>query len=261
MVIVGEGKARTDAEWLEYAAKLLRETTFYTKEAQEEFTSGIESNMLKVQKQKKDLEKRTDVALQQEMNIDETKLKELKKKLSKIEGRPERGVETLFRLTSKNHFTLNSQVDSKSSNLISINSIILSIVVGVILPQIGADPHLLVPVIMLLITNTTSIVFAIFATRPDKAHGTDGKIRKSNLLFYGNFHHLSEEEYLEGMRDMLNNSDDLYDSITKDIYYLGLNLKRKFGFLRKSFTIFMYGLISSVLVFVICHVFFGDFTM
>jgi len=69
-------------------------------------------------------QKAEDQYLMNELNIDKKKLKSLKKKLSKIETRPEKGVETLFRLLSKNQYTLNSMIDRKSNILISINALI-----------------------------------------------------------------------------------------------------------------------------------------
>jgi len=48
---------------------------------------------------------------------------------------------------------------------------------------------------------------------------------------------------------MLNDKEYLYSSLVKDIYYLGVVLGRKYRFLRISYTIFMYGLIISVVAF------------
>jgi len=75
-------------------------------------------------------EKAIDKQLIAELGIDKEKLKELKKKLSKVEPRSERGAETLFRLVSKNQYTLNTMIDRKSNILISINALILSIILG-----------------------------------------------------------------------------------------------------------------------------------
>ncbi|GAB4232297.1 MAG: hypothetical protein Tsb0034_05000 [Ekhidna sp.] len=252
------GEKYNEIEWMNLLDSDLRHVSFNTPYASEQYQKRIEKNRDQLSKQRKKLEKKMDLALQKELDVDEEDLKRLKKKLSKIEDRPERGVETLFRLASRNHFTLNTQVDRKSGILISINSIILSIILSVVLPQIETDPHLIIPVIMILITNIVSIVYAILSTRPDKTHGAISTKNKDNLLFYGNFQHLSEEDYVREINDIMNSSQDLYDEISRDIYHLGKNLQRKFGLLRKSFNYFMYGIIASVAVFLICHLFFGN---
>ena len=77
--------------------------------------------------------------IQIDLHINKEELKSLKKKLSKIEPRPEKGVETLFRLLSKNQYTLNAMIDRKSNILISINALILSIVLGTVLDQLDKE--------------------------------------------------------------------------------------------------------------------------
>ncbi len=200
-----------------------------------------------------------DKVLAAEMSMDPAKIKELKKKLSKIEPRSERGVETMFRLLSKNHYTLNTMVDRKSNILISINAIIMSIIIGTVMNRMNEDPHLIVPIIMMLITNILSIVYAVFATRPDFTHGEKVKTssHSSNPLFFGNFHNMKEEDYVEDLRTLMYSGDLLYDSISKDVFYLGKNVNRKFNFLRISFNVFMLGIIVSVLTFIVCHLFFA----
>ena len=211
-------------------------------------------------KQDKSLEKEQDKHLMRDLNVGKDELKSLKKKLAKIAPRSERGVETLFRLASKNHYTLNTMVDRKSNILISINAIILSIIIGTVMGQLDQDPHLIVPVIMILVTNLISIVFAIFATRPALSHGNLGQTKR-NLLFYGNYMDLGEDEYVQGMNRLVNNGEELYNSISRDIYHTGKTLKRKFGFLRKSFNIFMFGIILSVMAFIACHLLFGSISI
>jgi hypothetical protein len=199
-------------------------------------------------------EKVEDKYLMEELNIDKKKLKQLKKKLAKVAPRSERGVETLFRLLSKNQYTLNTMIDTKSNILISINALILSLILGTVMSQLSSDPHLIYPVIMILFTNLASIAYAIFATRPDLVHG---KSVTRNLMFYGNFQDMEEDEYVSNITNLMNEGDELYKTIAKDTYYLGKTLDRKFKLLRKSFNIFLIGLVLSVLVFIGCHTLFG----
>lgn len=199
-------------------------------------------------------EKTQDNYLMKELNIDKEELKKLKKKLAKVAPRSERGVETLFRLLSKNQYTLNTMIDTKSNILISINALILSLILGTVMSQLDTDPHLIYAVIMILITNLTSIAFAIFATRPELVHGSS-EVR--NLMFYGNFQNMEESEYVSNITSLMNEGDELYKTIAKDTYYLGKTINRKFKLLRKSFNIFLIGITLSVIAFVLCHTLFG----
>lgn len=204
----------------------------------------------------KKTQKAEDKYLMGELNIDKVALKELKKKLAKVEPRSERGAETLFRLVSKNHYTLNTMIDRKSNILITINALILSIIIGTVLQQLDTDPHLIYPAVMILLTNLISITFAIMATRPEPRHG-DKKI--SNLLYFGNFRDMGEKEYADQLTNLIYTGDDLYRSIATDTFYLGKSIDRKHGLLRKSFDVFLIGIILSVIAFVMCHVFFGSY--
>ncbi|MDO5968205.1 DUF5706 domain-containing protein [Flavivirga aquimarina] len=199
-------------------------------------------------------EKAEDKYLMEELNIDKEALKKLKKKLLKVAPRSERGVETLFRLLSKNQYTLNTMIDTKSNILISINALILSLILGTVMSQFSSDPHLIYPVVMILFTNLASITFAIFATRPELVHG---KSEAKNLMFYGNFQDMEEDEYVKNITNLMNEGDELYKTIAKDTYYLGKTIDRKFKLLRKSFNIFLVGIILSVIAFIGCHALFG----
>ena len=198
--------------------------------------------------------KAEDKYLMEELNIDKEALKQLKKKLAKVAPRSERGVETLFRLLSKNQYTLNTMIDTKSNILISINALILSLIFGTVMNQLSNDPHLIYPIIMILFTNLASIAYAIFATRPELFHG---KSDANNLMFYGNFQDMEQDEYVNSITNLMNEGDELYKTIAKDTYHLGKTIDRKFKLLRKSFNIFLIGIILSVVAFVACHALFG----
>lgn len=200
--------------------------------------------------------------LMRDLGVDQAGLKALRKKMSMLNTRSRRGVETLFRLASRNQYTLTTMVDRKSNILISINAILLSIILGTVIRQLDQDPHLIIPVILILLTNLTSIVYAVIATRPAKRHADTHSLSKehykNNLLFYGDYNTISEEDYINGMNHLIDHGDELYDAISRDVYYTGKILQRKFGFLRISFNVFMFGLILSVVAFVICYLFLKD---
>lgn len=184
---------------------------------------------------------------------DATKEKTKKEKKPDKEDSPTRGIETLFRLTSKNHMDMSAMADSKAGIMISVNSIIVSVVISVLLRKLEDSPHLILPTLILLLVNVSTIIFSILATRPKILGGhfsqEDIDNRKINLLFFGHFHRMPLEAYQKGIKQMLNDKEYLYESLVKDIYFLGVVLGRKYRFLRISYTIFMYGLILSVFTF------------
>jgi len=185
----------------------------------------------------------------QQKAADDAKAKKEKEKQS------ERGISTVFRIVAQNQNNLSGMADSKANILISVNSIILSIVIGSLSTKLENNANLLFPVIILVIVCVSAIVFSILATRPNVTHGTftqeDVKNKKTNLLFFGNFYRMSLPDYDWAMQEMLADKDYLYSSISKDNYFLGVVLAKKYRFLRYAYNIFMYGLIISMLAFAI----------
>ena len=57
------------------------------------------------------------------------------------------------------------------------------------------------------------------------------------------------DEFEWAMAEMMQDRDYLYSSLTKDLYFLGLVLNRKYGLLRLTYTVFMLGIIVSVICF------------
>ncbi len=179
---------------------------------------------------------------------------EAKKKKEK-ESQSERGMATVFRIMAQNHSALSQMADSKANILISVNSIILSIIVSSLFEKLQTDPNLQIPVALIVIVCVASIVFGILATRPNVSGGTftreDIAAKKTNLLFFGNFHNMSLDDYNWGMTEMLNDKYYMNNSMIKDNYFLGVVLAKKYRYLRIAYNIFMYGLIIAMIAFTI----------
>lgn len=183
-----------------------------------------------------------------------TKEKNTKEK----ESRTDRGIGTMFRIMSDNHVSLSQMADSKANIMISVNTIVLSILVSVLLGKLQYYPQFIIPTVLLSVVCLAAIVFAILATRPNVTRGTFTKEdilnKKTNLLFFGNFHKMDLPDYDWAMKEMMNDREYLYGSMTKDIYFLGKVLAKKYNYLRTSYTIFMIGLIASILAFAIAAI-------
>ncbi len=165
----------------------------------------------------------------------------------------ERGVQTMFRTTSRNHLELSGMADNKAHIMITVNSIILSITLSYLLSRLAYNPEFLIPTGVLVLTCLISVTFAILATRPSVSSGkfTEDDIRskKTNLLFFGNFHQMGLTDYQWGMNQMIKDKEYLYNTMMMDIYYLGVVLAKKYRYLRIAYTVFMVGLIIAVIAF------------
>ncbi|MFT4667411.1 MAG: putative metal-dependent HD superfamily phosphohydrolase [Polaribacter sp.] len=261
-LMVLKEKTYADIEWIEYNLGAVSRLTFYTSYGKSKLNDAKEKVQAKLEKQKSKFQKEIDESLINVLGVTATELKSMKKKLQKAEGRPERGIETMFRLTSKNHLDLSGMADSKANIMISVNSIIISILIGGLMQKLDTNPHLIVPTLILLTVNLVSIVYSIISIRPTVTPGLftreDIENHRTNLLFFGNFHKMNREDYHWGMNQLMNNADYLYSSLIDDIYFLGVVLAKKYKYLRYSYNIFMIGIVIAVVAFVIANFMVAD---
>jgi len=239
-------KEFSDYEWhLQNRTYFLNVHHYYTDSAKRNWQSGKEDNLIYTQNKIKEIE-----AVGEGPNKYELK----KRKADKIQ-QPDRGVDTLFRITLNNHTRLSDIADSKANILLSVNAIVISIALSTLIPKLASpkNEYLLLPAIIMLLSSVASIIFAILATKPNVTYESfneeDIKNRKVNLLFFGNFHQMSLEAYEEALQELMKDRDYLYNSMTRDLYYLGKVLERKYKLLSITYTIFMIGTILSVVSF------------
>ena len=232
-------------KWLVGNIELLENKhTFYTDYAKEHWTPKKVEN---IQLMKADLEK-----LEQDQKKKDKKIKE---KLKSED--PEKAIQSVFRVTLKNHIKLSDIADTKANILLSVNAIILSIALSNLIPKLDneSNTYLIAPTVIFLIFTLISMVLSVLATRPNVTIGKftkeDVMNKKVNLLFFGNFHQMSLSEFDWAMNEMLNDKEYIYSSLTKDLYFLGLVLHRKYKILRVTYTIFIIGILISVAAFAV----------
>ncbi|MEJ8568005.1 Pycsar system effector family protein [Elongatibacter sediminis] len=161
-----------------------------------------------------------------------------------------RGIETMFRSAYRVQMELTSLADNKANMMISINGIIMSIIIASVAPKLDANPWLLLPTALLLVGSMISIVFAILAARPRVSHLPisleDLRHSEGNILFFGNFANMSEDDFTRGMEDLMADKTLVYDTMIRNIHGLGGVLNQKFALLRYAYTSFMFALIFGV---------------
>lgn len=165
-----------------------------------------------------------------------------------------RGIETMFRTSYRVHMDLSSLADTKANIMISINGLIISITLASVAPRIALNPALLWPTSILVIGCLLALVYAVLAARPRVSSKPltleDLRENRANILFFGNFVNMSEDDFVEGMKDLMLDTNHLYTNMVRDLYGLGQVLKRKFEMLRVSYNIFMVALVVGVALFI-----------
>jgi len=244
--------------WYGAIIPIAESLSFYTTYGQNKLAPCVKIQVQNLKKAKGKIVKQNEKVLKKELAITDKELKKLKKNLNNLSGRDDKAVQTLFRTTIKNHYTLREMVDRKANIMITVNSIIISVVISGMASRQLEHQLYYVPIITLTASAAVSIFFAIISTRPNKTHGqfTEDEIRtkNGNLLYFGNFHDMTARDFEWGMLQMLNDSDYLYGSMIRDLYYLGLAVHKKFVSIRISLNIFLGGMISSLVLYVVIRV-------
>jgi len=237
-------------DWEKNSLALLKKHQFFTSYCIEVLQKGKEKNIRRLQKK---INKLVGVnASKTLMDPEDAKEdKDNKRKNSLVT----RGIQTMLRLTSENHVELSNMADGKASILISVNAIIISVILSVLIRRIEVETHLTIPTFVFLASSLATIIIAILATRPKISQGNfsreDILNKNTNLLFFGNFYKTKVTEYKWAMNTMMRDPDYLYSTLIMDIHQLGVVLARKYRLIRLAYTVFMIGLFVSVIAFII----------
>ncbi len=261
-LLLTRGKMMTEQDWVEFELDFMNNHRYFTTVAEELYNPRKLKHIKQLRKQEFRLNP-AGVA-----SVDDLARKDKSKKDKNPAGKgggktPSqisdaeigRGVETMYRTTYRTHINLSGMADSKANIMLSVNAIVISVSIPQLLSRLEEHPNIIVPAIMLLAVCITAMVLATLSTRPKI---TEGKITReaieaktANLLFFGNFYNMKFDEYHWGMMQMIKDKEFLYSAMTKDLYFLGVVLAKKYRYLTYCYNVFMYGMIATVLVFVV----------
>ena len=150
----------------------------------------------------------------------------------------------LVRTTQTIHVQLSAMADQKASILMAATFVIFTITIG---QARGA----VVPIPLLILGASAffSAVCAVLAVLPATHYKRRGGL---NLLFFGSFTQLEEDDYLDQLTERLKTEEGIYLTMARDIYQNGVVLARKkYRLLGYAYRIFLMGLIASFIAFIV----------
>ncbi len=243
-----KGRQLPALEWNQIQLQELLRTSFYTPYGKNQFAPMVAQNIL-MQKSRVEKNQHNKLQLIDQEDGQVRKFQGLEKKL------PGSATQTYFRTNYRNHINLSAIADNKANIMISVNAILISVIISVLsyqnIPE--TQPMVLLPVVLFLVTALTSLIFAVLSIRPKVTAHNDGKAdlneARKNIVFFGNFINLSLEQFEEAMDAVLRDGELLYGNMTRDLYFLGKVLDKKYRFLTMSYNIFMVGFVATVISF------------
>jgi hypothetical protein len=151
----------------------------------------------------------------------------------------------MMRTTQLSHVQLSAMADHKASILMGATFVIFTITIG---QAHGSTAPL--PLLILGGAAFFSAIFAVLAILPvTRRRRPSGPL---NLLFFGSFTQLSEEEFTDEIVGRLRSDDSIYRTMAHDIYQNGMVLQhKKYRMLGLAYRIFAVGLVASCAAFVV----------
>jgi hypothetical protein len=156
-------------------------------------------------------------------------------------------VDTFIRTIQQHHVQLSSLADTKASILITIASITLTIALSR-----SGDLRYRAALLTLTVGCLLALFLAILAVIPKFTKLWFRRPKRPepfNLLFFGHFALLSEEEYMNEMREVLSSDSNLQEAALRDIYTLGVYLYyAKYRYLRYAYFALLISFIAASIV-------------
>ena len=151
-----------------------------------------------------------------------------------------------IRTASQAHYHLSAMADRKASMLMGASFVVFTIVVS----QATARGHLPLAMMVLAISAFLSAICSAAAVMPSILGGQNYKGQR-NLMFFGGFADMSEDEYIAEMMDRLADQQKFLEMVARDVYQNGQVLAhKKYRLLTLAYSIFIIGLVASVVAFV-----------
>jgi FtsH-binding integral membrane protein len=153
-------------------------------------------------------------------------------------------VDNFLRTVQQHHVQLSVMADTKASILITISSIVLTIALSR-----SNEAHLRPALLTIAATALLSLLLAIIAVLPVFGEPPRRSGRSRNILFFGHFASMTEDEYMDELEKILTDDASLYEAAVRDIHSLGVYLHRKkYRFLRFAYVALLVGFIIATVV-------------
>jgi len=170
------------------------------------------------------------------------------------------GKETLYRVTIRSQIRLIGILDSKANLVISINTLLITGVLGLLTgslffwqPTNELQITDQLPFLSFLIFSLATMYFAIMSTRTDLAIKKFEVMKSASPIQMTLTHQkkFQVEEYLDFMDEILKSNNKIYEVLNLDLYFLSRVVSRKSKYLNIAYSLFIIGLAVGIGLFFI----------
>ena len=152
----------------------------------------------------------------------------------------------MLRQTRAHHVVLSQMVDGKAQMLVMVSAIVIPLTMRYL-----SDELLRIPAAVMIFSLVITICFATYAVMPGRITAARRGVtdqRLFNPLFFGDFQHMTYDEYLETMEDVMSDTSKTYEVMLREVYGMGRYLSDyKYRYVRYGYRTFLIGMVTSFL--------------
>lgn len=181
--------------------------------------------------------------------------KKLKRKLN-------RSAINIIRTTQRNNIELKHIADNKANILLSINALIITILIPVVMTHLDfIHLHMLyVPLFLFGLTSFVTLMFSSLVLLPFFERGKKFKelssFREASPFFFENYEKMNVNEYYNYFCETIEDEELFFKCVVEDLHYYGRIISLKFRQVKIAFIIFIGGMNISAIAAVIAMIFY-----
>lgn len=160
----------------------------------------------------------------------------------------------MLRTIQQHHVQLSIMADSKANIIKATLAIVISLTFNNLI-----QTEYMITTTFFITCSLFSLSFALFSVSPifnfkkDKTQVLEPFSKRINPLFFGHFTCWDFETYYKIMNTILEDQELIYYMLIKDLYQMGLILKKKYNYINISYNIFFFGILFTLVLFFIEH--------
>lgn len=232
------GKMFTDVEWTQHCIAFLGANPYRTRFAQRAFGSGRAANMARLQ-----------TLLRKQLREERERADDQ----SDVAKKGARGAESLYYHFTRIQLGLTSIADHRTSTMIHVNAIMMSLVLALLARRIEAEPDLLAPTVFLLLVNLAVVFISINSMRAAKERlsEAEARLRDANVISVSNDTRLSLAEFTGQMEQLIADPRQFQRKVLEHLYFARVISHQRSKALRLTYRVFLYGITIAVIGFVV----------
>jgi hypothetical protein len=163
---------------------------------------------------------------------------------------------TALKIAANNNQQLIVQTDKKAQILVQVNALMISVLLTFALNIPEKHRLIILPIVEQMTISLAVIVISLAVTRPKRG----GVLQKTsyysgadnNLLFYGTYTGMEQEEYVQEMEYMFDDSGQIFQNLIQESFHQARMLGKKYKYLSWAYLVFSVGtgiaIITSIVV-------------